>query len=366
MKKKLLLLLLLLVALTNIFAGFGYRLDLVSFSPLYKEYNGDRERASMDFQYAYVATGYPEYFYQGYDAGNDKVRFFKFNEDEPLRDQPYIGVYRLGETLSLVQNTFTFDSWLSPIAFDFSFQGTLLGAMEGSMADIIGYDGIFFYGLTARVADMVSMKFGFNHHCSHYGDGTYKQLEDGGGVTEGFDEWFKYLRMDSLLFGLSIEPFSFLRLYGEINFNMKSTSILPNFFSPNWTNNGPAADGVPDSYGAMIVNFGVELEHPVFKKLGMTRLSYHCRAHEEGKIAYRNEDLAAAGTNKPFYDADRPWEFEHTVNLSQDINDLVSFDLTYHYGRFILNTYFATRSSYISLGGRLNFDGKINLVDVAR
>lgn len=185
-------------------------------------------------------------------------------------------------------------------------------------------------------------------------------------MTEGFDEWFKYLRMDSLLFGLSIEPFSFLRFYGEINYNTKNTSILPNYFSPIGSRNGAVADGVPDSYGALIVNCGVELEHPVFKKLGMTRLSYHCRAHEEGKIVYRNEDLAAAGTNKPFYDADRPWEFEHTVNFSQDINDLVSFDLTYHYGRFILNTYFSTRSSYLSLGGRLNFDGRITVVDTAR
>lgn len=235
--------------------------------------------------------------------------------------------------------------------------------MEGEVADTIGYDGVFFYGMTASVADMVSMRFGFNHHCSHYGDGTYKILGIGNEVPQ-IDEWFKYLRMDSMMFGLSIDPVEYVRLYADINFNLKSTSVLPSIFSPIWTvTGGGSAEGMPASYGARIVNFGIELQYPIFKDLGETRLSYNCRAYEEGKIVYKEEDLAAAGKEHAFYDPDRPWEFEHTINLSQDINDLVSFDVTWHYGRFILNSYYATRSSYVSLGARLNFDSTVTLYD---
>ena len=81
---------------------------------------------------------------------------------------------------------------------------------------------------------------------------------------------------------------------------------------------------------------------------------------------YRREDLADAGRTKPFYDPDRPWEFEHTINISQEINDLVSFDITWHYGRFMLNSYYDTKSQYVTIGARLDFDGTVTLYDSAR
>lgn len=144
------------------------------------------------------------------------------------------------------------------------------------------------------------------------------------------------------------------------------TDIWPFYFQPVCGPKGSTADGVPDSYGARIINFGIEFEYPIFKNLGMTRIAYGCAAYEEGKIVYKTEDLAAAGKDKPYYDPDRPWEFEHTITISQEINDLVSCDITWHYGRFILNSYFATKSQYVTIGARLDFDGKVTLYDSDR
>lgn len=360
--------LILITACTSVFAsGFDYSFDLLSLTPIYKEYDADNHRATMDFQYAGVYEGFPSYIYQEYQSWNkNNIGYFPYVDFEPLRIEPFVGVYHLGETLGLARSTFTFDHWLSPISFDFTFSGSLMGVMEGEIADTIGYDGEFFYGLTMSIADVFSMRFGGSHYCSHYGDGTYKSIAMGGGVPAEFQEWFKYLRMDSLIFGVSVQPVEWLRVYAELDFPMKSTHIMPNYFSPVWTDYGTAADGVPSSYSARIVNFGIEFEYPIFENLGMTRLAYGCAAYEEGKIVYRNEDLAAAGKDKPFYDHDRPWEFEHTITITQDVNDLVSFDVTWHYGRFMLNSYFSTRSQYVSIGARLDFDGVVTLYDSAK
>ena len=158
MMRKLGVLFLLLLVCFSLYS-FDYKLDLISFTPLYKEYDADDHRAAMDFQYAAVYEGYPDYIYQDY-------HHFDFVDYESVRMKPFVGVYHVGETLSLVKNTFTFDSFLSPIAFDFAFQGSLTGVMEGEMADIFGYDGEFFYGLTMSIADVVSLRFGGSHYCS--------------------------------------------------------------------------------------------------------------------------------------------------------------------------------------------------------
>lgn len=358
MKRGLMFILLIMVT-ALVFAGFDYKLELLSFKPTYTENSAERNRAALDFQYVDVYKGYPTEFYQNENK-------FVFNDPGAWRVKPFFAVFHLGETLDLLRNTFYFDSFLSPISISISVQGSLTQVMEGEVADTIGYDGLYFYGIAASFADVVSAKFGYNHYCSHYGDGTYKYLERGETVTPGFSEWYKYLRMDSLQFGLSVTPIEYARVYGEVIFDMPSTYVMPEIFSPAWTKRGARADDVPLSYNHLIVALGTEVEYPVFKNLGMTKFSYQMKAYEEGKIVYKEEDLAAAGRTKAFYDPDRPWEFEHTFNLSQEINDFVSFDITWHLGRFMANMYYSTRSHFISIGGRLNFDGTVTLFDSAK
>ena len=357
--KKLFTILVILISAASLFASFDYRLELLSFKPTFKESSADRSRPALDFQYAGVYKGYPEYFYQNENK-------FTFNDSEkPWRVKPFFAIYHIGETLSLFRNTFTFDSILSPISLGLEVHGSLTSAMEGEVADTIGYDGVYFYGLAASFADKVALRFGYNHYCSHYGDGTYKYMEKGSEVTPEFGEWYKYLRMDSLLFGLSVNPIEYVRLFGEVTFDMKTTHVIPEIFSPSWADNGTLAEGVPSSYNHLFLVFGAEVKYPIFKNLGFTSLSYQVKAYEEGKIAYKEEDLAEAGKDKAFYDPDRPWEFEHTFNLSQKVNDILSFDVTWHMGRFIVNMYYSTRTSYVSVGARLNFDTTVTLFDTA-
>lgn len=357
--KKIISFLLLILIPAFIFAGLDYKLELLSFKPTFTESSADRSRSALDFQYADVYRGYPVEFYQ------NETRF-TLNDEGAWRVKPFFAVYHLGETLSLFRNTFYFDNFLSPISLGLEVHGSLTSVMEGEVADTIGYDGIYFYGISASVADVVAARFGYNHYCSHYGDGTYKYMEKGEAVTPGFSEWYKYLRMDSLLFGISIKPVEYFRIYGDVSFDMPSTYVMPEIFSPSWTKYGARAEDVPDSYNNLIVDVGCEVEYPVFKNLGMTRLSYQMKAYEEGKIVYKEEELAQAGRSKAFYDPDRPWEFEHTFNLAQEINDFISFDITWHIGRFMANMYYSTRTSYVSIGARLNYDGGVTLFDTRK
>ena len=175
MKKKLTtLLIVMLTAVVTISASFDYRFDLLSFEPLHQEYTADRDRAGLDFQWLWV-DDMPEgvwqnglyYEFKPFGGGEGQAT-------DGFDEAPWMAMIHLGETLGLARSTFTFDHWLSPVSFDFSFQGSMVLGMEGGMADMIGYDGVFFYGASASIADRFSLRIGLHHYCTHYGDGTLK------------------------------------------------------------------------------------------------------------------------------------------------------------------------------------------------
>lgn len=62
MKKIVFFILILIPAL--LFAGFDYKLELLSFKPTFSESSADRSRSALDFQYADVYKGYPTYFFR--------------------------------------------------------------------------------------------------------------------------------------------------------------------------------------------------------------------------------------------------------------------------------------------------------------
>ena len=67
-----------------------------------------------------------------------------------------------------------------------------------------------------------------------------------------------------------------------------------------------------------------------------------------------------------YYDPSLPWEFEHNLLIAQEINDLVSFEIGFHHGRFPINTFYHQRCTYGFVGARLNFKSTVNLVDTAK
>ena len=376
---------LLLLVPTILSASFSYKLDFLSFDPIYREYTADRNRAGMDFQYLMLnKEGFPEGFYQD-DEDKGGATYFPFTDFESefigFRNQPFMALIHMGETLSLFRNTFTFDHWLSPIAFDFSFQGQIDFGFEGAVADLMGFDGWYFFGATARIADKVALRAGLHHVCSHMGDGTIKltgldvQFKDPDAVKEeGMRIFKKYIRMNAIDIGLSIEPVDWLRLYVDYNFYAPGVTdaIDMYFFTPEWYDeHGQVCNKKGSGFRGDMVNFGIELSYPIFPKLGNTTLAYDCRAYEEGKIVYKVEDMANKPDEVPdgwnaYYDPERPWEFEHNIVLEQQLNSMVSIEIGYHHTRFPINTFFHQRCDWVHIGGRLNFDGTVTLVDTAR
>lgn len=379
MKRISLVFLVLGLGISSIFAEFGYTLDLLSFDPIYKEYQADKYRTGMSFDYAYVVDGFPDYVYQDWrqanQVGDANTSPMVFGFTRKLAQEPFIGIINIGETLSLLRHTFTFDTWLSPISIDFSTQGMISFIMDGQVADNIGYDGVYFYGTTIRVADIFSFRAGFHHYCSHYGDAILKSIDNHavpGGLSDLDKFWitYKYVRMNGFAMGLSVEPTTWLRAYGEYNFLPKDVkSWRPVIFRPNWTGLEPH-NTYPSEYKARIINFGFELEYPIFKKLGNTIFAYDCHLYEEGKIMYKDEngkpDPALDVSNPPTYDPNAPWESEHSFLLAQKINDSVSFEFGYRYGRFPSNSFYYQRSSYFFLGARFNPNPTVNLINTAK
>ncbi|NCB27160.1 MAG: hypothetical protein EOM62_17150 [Bacteroidia bacterium] len=375
MKKTPVLLLLLILGTSSLFAGFGYRLDLLSFDPLYTEYQADKYRTGMSFDYAYVADGFPDYVYQDWrqanQVGDKKNDAMVFELNRKLTQEPFVGILNIGETLSLLRHTFSFDAWLSPISIDFSTQGMISFIMDGQVADNIGFDGAYFFGTTIRAADRFSLRAGFHHYCSHYGDAILKRIDNHavpGGLSDLDKFWitYKYVRMNGIAIGISVDPVTWLRVYGEYNFLPKNIkSWRPVIFRPNWTDLTPH-NNYPDEYGARIINFGFELEYPIFRKWGNTIFAYDCHLYEEGKIMYRDVHGKPDTSMTPVYDPGAPWEMEHSFLLAQEINDSVSFECGYRHGRFPSNSFYYQRSSYFFLGARFNPNPTVNLINTEK
>lgn len=364
------------------FADFDYTMDLVTLEPIYKEYFADRERSDFSIGYMYLFEGIPDKVLQdnriSYEGEQHWVSVYDFTR--PMDSPNLMANIKLGETLGLLRQNFYFDSPLSPISFDFSFQGVLNIFLEGEFADMIGYDGIYFYGLTGSVADKVAFRFGVHHYCTHYGDAILKRIDFGGGTSGEVDPrsaampqgggtaedrvdpfWitYKYVRMNDLTFGLSVTPVDWLRVYADILWPSPSLERLrPQMFAPNWAEDrGVIANpDYPDSYNARIVNFGIELEYPIFPVLGNTTIGYHCRMYEEGKVQYDRDH-----GSEPWFDPDAPWEFEHTITIGQQLNDWFSVEISYHNGRNPFNAFFYDRNSYVAVYLRCNPEVGITL-----
>ncbi len=348
MKKTVLVVLLCLLCSLSIFAG--YRLDLFAMDPLHDIYMADRNRSSLGFSMDYLFDGFPASVMQDQGTTEPPEVFLLKDYDIPMHSTIYVG-----ETLSLFRNTFTFDNWLSPISFDFSIQFQLKFVHDVEITDLFGQDGVYFFGGTMSLADMFSLRIGLHHYSSHYGDAVFKNLES----VDVIDSNYKYIRMNSFVVALSVEPVDGIRLYGEYSTLAPGVTATykPYMFSPFWYDTY-CNTGYPDTYNARIINFGAEFSYPIFKKLGKTTIAYDCHMYEEGKIRYRD---ASGELQDPVYDKDAPWEVEHGVVLAQEVNDLMSLEIGYFNGRHLLNNFYFQRSSYLRVGMRIDFDGSVTL-----
>lgn len=232
----------------------------------------------------------------------------------------------------------------------------------GAFDDSIGHDGIYFYGATLRVGDFMSMRIGNHHYCAHNGDAVFKSIQHS--ESTPFSEFWvmdKYIKADNVAIGLSLEPTSFLRVYGEYKFPPRSIgSYRPYMFAPKWKEPKRNKD-YPDSYNARIVNVGVEVTYPIFKTLGKITIGYDLHMYEEGKVQYKLENGSV-----PTFDDDAPWELEHNIRIAQELDTGISVEVAYHKGRAPLNNFFFQKTKYISVGMRYNPSYTSNIVNTAK
>ncbi|MCY1151162.1 MAG: hypothetical protein PQJ49_03455 [Sphaerochaetaceae bacterium] len=353
MKKRFVIALLLSsVVSSSVFANVDYKFDLFSLDPLHKEYFADKGRADLSVNYLHFSEGFPDIVLQDTSDGRIKV----WDISDHMESNDVMMQYKLGETISLFRNTFRFDSWISPISFDLSAQALLQSFYTAGFDNSLGYDGIYFYGGTMRVANVFSMRIGYHHYCSHYGDDIFKAINSDSSFTD-FNYGYKYIRMNGFVIGLSVEPTSWARVYGELNYIPENVStIRPLMFAPGWFNSNNS--NYDEDYNARIVNVGVEFTLPIFKNLGNTTIGYDLHMYEEGKIVYEEID----GYN-PSFESDEPWELEHNIKIAQQVNDTTSFEISWHKGRSPINSFYFMDTTYLSFGVRFNPSNTITLID---
>ncbi len=356
-KRYFLLFLFLNICVSFVYADIDYKLELLSFKPLHKEYFASRTRADSSLSYLFYIEGFPDRVLQdkliNNDVNNNQILVWEF--DEVVKENGKMINLKIGETLSLFRNTIEFDSILSPISFDISAQGVISEFLKGGFDDMFGYDGIYFYGGSLRIGDKISMRIGKHHYCSHYGDQVFKRVQRVYENNPSYDDFwitYKYVRMDDFAIGLSYEALANLRIYGELLYPPSNMKVLrPYMFNPNWAKK----DGItinpnyPDSYKARIVNIGFEICYPIFEQLGNTTIGCDLHLYEEGKIIY---DHVEGGSF--YFDQDAPWEKEYDIRVAQDINEIVSFEINYHNGRSPYNNFFFQHTEILSLSIRVN------------
>ncbi|MCY1151163.1 MAG: hypothetical protein OWP43_01935, partial [Sphaerochaetaceae bacterium] len=195
---------------------------------------------------------------------------------------------------------------------------------------------------------------------------------------------YKYVRMNGLVFGLSLDLTPNFRVYGEYNIPPQDiNSIRPDMFAPNWvTRDGEQINDYPDSYKARIISLGFEYSFSLFKNLGKTTIGYDLHMYEEGKIQYSIEDddddfeyheddesdeySAFHYASKYFFDPDAPWELEHNFKIAQELDRNISFEIAYHHGRSVMNSFFFQKTSTLTMGLRYNPDYTVNVFDSSK
>lgn len=347
---------------SSLFASFSYSLDLISLDPLHKEYFADKNSANFEFNYIYNISGMPDHIFQDTSMdGGIAPHKFDFTKKP---DSNFMSQFKIGESLSFLRSTFEFDNFISPISFDLSFQPTLNLVFDQELTDSYGYEGIHFLGLNMSVADVVSLRMGSHHYCSHYGDAIIKRINPYEWLE--FNNTYKYIRMNTLVLGLSITPIEGIRVYGEYNWVPKDVmAFRPVMYQPSWLSITVYPNLHDQGYKARIINIGFELSYDFFKKLGTTSLGFDAHFYEEGQIVYKDENGNYVDSIERIrYDKDRPWKREISIVLSQQLSSSLSLEVNYVKGASPLNYfYYIDNASWVRIGIKINPDSTLKVVD---
>ncbi|WP_320127718.1 hypothetical protein [uncultured Sphaerochaeta sp.] len=238
---------------------------------------------------------------------------------------------------------------------ELGFQGALNSVFQGfGGADNLGFDGVFFFGINMRLFQKVAFRVGYQHYSGHYGDETLLKID-----SSQTGDPVEYTRDNDLLFGVSVQPVTSVRLYMDASLPLTKSWMHPAIHIPSWVikpssgaslseveswNEQVAQADFADSYKAWIINTGVEMHYPLHN-LGSLFLAAEVTANQDGQTLHE-----VGG-----YDPDNPWEFEYTVGTGIEFDQNVGFShariiCTYHDGRFPLLNFFYQRTKYLGIG----------------
>ncbi len=259
-------------------------------------------------------------------------------------------------------------AWEDRLALEMYLHGglnTVFGAYGG--VDVLGFDGFYGAGVSFDVYDIVTFRFGFHHFSGHWGDEALNDFYSRNSNSD-YSALTEYTRNNSWLFGISIKPVRYFRVYAELDLPQHVGWIRPAAHVPadtikNTSEESPDANkplsgyiyeqeglsgrnnnDYPSSYKAMRIGLGAELEIPV-PTVGLAYLAFDMQLHQDGKI---NLDTLE-------YEKDRPWDMEYTVALGLSLQERpdmpeVTLEIAYHDGRFPLLNYFFQHTRYFSAG----------------
>lgn len=402
--KKFFLITVLSIICFSCFASFSF--TPISLDPLHEQYIADSWNFTTRGQVIHLLEGknlHEVLVCTKYEAGRED-HYYNFDKVvQPVQEEFIHEIATFRDEKKGVNNMYRVKTGFGVGALrctfnGFSIEATVQGAInvvfdaEGR-TDCLGFDGVYFLGADAAYKDFVTARLGFHHYSGHYGDEIEEafllRTDDMGRkyadrfiyerkpadqINGGYiSRLTQYVRQDSLIAGIAVKPFPWLKLYGEIDIpapimkNIRPWVLIPNniktglkdsdYSDPDMqTKNGysegiyPTADGerkhtYDDSYKAMSFNFGVEFSY-AFKNVGILELGYDVKLNQEGQTMYQ---IGA-------YSKDNPWDIDHNIILAFSSDKIPTrVELIYHSGRFPLMNFYWYHCSYISAGFSLDF-----------
>ncbi len=231
--------------------------------------------------------------------------------------------------------------------------------------DTLGFDGIWRLAGTLRFFDTLAIRYGLHHFSGHWGDETMADLPKPGAPDYiPYRNLEEYVRGNSQVLGISIDPTPFVRLYCEAELPEKMTWLMPGIHVPAGllTPRGTSLlmhilgqEGLLEEVGAYDSSFrawrlqtGAEVTIPL-GKWGSLFAAGDFQLHQDGQTLH----------NVGLYNKDNLWEQEYTVGGGFEYGQgfagrTIRIEAYYHDGRFPLTNYFYQRSRYISLGIAIN------------
>lgn len=273
---------------------------------------------------------------------------------------------------------------------DFEVEGYFQIALNtliviGYGTDLVGYDGMYGYGLSASYKEKLDVKAGFHHFSGHYSDEVMDslltkkdKLDRTYGQRMGYDkddikagDIFKlaeYVRQDSLIVGVSYRPNEHIRVYGEADLlvekmdTLRPWILIPNFVDCSWSDDDMLgrigeSEGIfdnglerriyeySDDYKGSIYNCGIEYYYNL-KKYGNLSVALNLRFNQEGQTMYQFDA----------YDPSNSWNIDKTIMATLQIKDSpFALQLMYHDGMIPQLNYFHYRDKFLAAGFTVSF-----------